>query len=108
MGKPAEGRHDGLVSIIKKRLEERNIYDKIIDHEEYRTNNACGEIDLYAIKGHYALIFEMKSSWKGVKKAIHQLKRAEENCFKDYANVYKFVIHYNSNKNNDYSITWMI
>lgn len=88
-------KHNSLVDIIENRLNNKG-YD-IHKYETYCSRKGCGEIDLYAIKDNYVLLFEIKSSEKRYTKAIEQLERAEKCCFKNYR-VFKFFVYY---KNND-------
>lgn len=76
-------------------------YDSIVANEEYtlktRRGIVDGEMDVYAIRKtphrNYALLFEVKSSKKGLKKAYQQLNK-DEVYFKQKGNfkVYKFTV----------------
>lgn len=84
-------RHDSLIDRVEKELKERG-YVNTKRNLEYSIKQ-CGEIDLYAIKDRYVLLFEMKTTdnYKSRKKAIEQLNRATNNCFNDYR-VFKFYV----------------
>lgn len=84
-------KHDALVEIIEQELWSRGIKETY-KFEEYN-KGVCGEIDLYARKDNYVLLFEMKSNdtYKARKKAIQQLDRAEKYCFKN-KRVFKFYV----------------
>ena len=72
-------RHDSLVDLVNKHLVFRG-YNVIYKNTEYSVKS-CGEIDLWAKRDGYVLLFEMKSmhSYRNRKKAISQLDRAETN-----------------------------
>ena len=84
-------RHDSLIDIVEKDLKDRG-FKNIYKNTEY-SNISCGEIDLWAKKDNYILIFEMKSSYsqRTRNKAIEQLNRAERNCF-PLNRVFKFYV----------------
>jgi Holliday junction resolvase-like predicted endonuclease len=85
--------HDKLVDIVKRELINRG-YEKIYDHIEYTRKNS-GEIDLYARKNNYILLFEIKcnKNKKSYEKAINQLYRAEKYYFKKKHRVFKFLVY---------------
>lgn len=84
-------RHNSLVDRIEKHMVYRG-YNIIYKNTEYNLAS-CGEIDLWAKKDDYILMFEMKAThnYKNRKKAISQLERAEKNCF-PYNRVFKFYV----------------
>ena len=100
MGK---NKHDKLIDIISKDLKHRG-YTDIYKNTEY-SNLKCGEIDLYATKGKYVLVFEMKTNYnlKNYEKAKQQLNRAEKYYFSKHQKVFKFYV---SNINNPY-VEWI-
>ena len=96
-------KHDKLIDIIAKDLTKRG-YTDIHKKIEYKTHRD-GEIDLYATKGKYVLLFEMKTNFslKNFGKAKEQLERAEKYYFNKHQKVFKFYV---SNINNPY-IKWI-
>lgn len=91
MKNKAEKRHDSLIERIEQELIERN-FKSIYKNTTY-SEHSCGEIDLWAKRDKYILIFEMKTTYsqKSRKKAIEQLNRAKDNCF-PYNRVFKFYV----------------
>lgn len=89
--KGSEGKHDSLIDVVESELRSRG-YTDIFRNTNYSYKD-CGEIDLYAVKNNYVLLFEMKSNdtYKARKKAISQLSRATNNCFNNYR-VFKFYV----------------
>jgi hypothetical protein len=73
--------HDSLIDLLGDELEMRG-YRTVYRNTEYSVKS-CGEIDLWAKRDGYVLMFEMKAtnSVKNRKKAYEQLKRAKSNCF---------------------------
>lgn len=100
-------RHDKLVSKVEQLLKERGY--KTTTHKEYKNKNGDGEIDLYAQKDGYTLVFEMKCSLrpKNWDYAIKQLARADHNYFHDKGRIFNFMVHYNGGRGDDYSIHWV-
>ena len=98
-----KNKHDKLIDIIAKDLKHRG-YTDIHKNTEYKTLRD-GEIDLYATKGKYVLLFEMKTNFslKNFGKAKEQLYRAEKYYFSKDQKVFKFYV---SNINNPY-IKWI-
>jgi Holliday junction resolvase-like predicted endonuclease len=86
-----KNKHDALVNIVEKELQRRG-FDNIVKFREY-SYKQCGEIDIYATKNNYVLLFEIKTNhtYKAQKKAREQLLRAENNCFKNNR-VFKFYV----------------
>lgn len=84
-------RHDSLIDVVEDELRNRG-YQSVYRNTEY-SNMSCGEIDLFATRGDYVLVFEMKSNnnYKSRKKAFEQLDRAETNCF-PFHRVFKFYV----------------
>ena len=84
-------KHDSLIDIVGDELVRRG-YQTIYRNTEYSVKS-CGEIDLWAKRDGYVLLFEMKSthSYRNRKKAISQLDRAETNCF-PFNRVFKFYV----------------
>jgi Holliday junction resolvase-like predicted endonuclease len=84
-------RHDSLIDLVEKELRSRGFEDVV--RNEFYNLGECGEIDLYAVRGKYVLLFEVKArdSYKSRKKAIEQLTRAERNCF-PFHRVFKFYV----------------
>jgi Holliday junction resolvase-like predicted endonuclease len=90
--------HDSLIDYVEAELGKRGITNTFRNIEYSR--NCCGEIDLYAVKGDYVLLFEMKTnnSYKSRNKALKQLSRARLNCFPDKRVFSFYVSNYNSPK----------
>lgn len=101
-GLKSVSRHNRLVGLIAQELKERG-YEPIM-YEEYG-KPIKGEIDLYAKRGEYVLLFEMKSedSSSAYRHAIQQLDRAEKYRF-PYKRVHKFYVTY---ENNTPKIKWV-
>ena len=79
---PTNTIHDELVQTLEARLSGSGLYTTITKLQEYSTENACGEIDLYATTfSNRVLVFEMKGSdsTQGYAKAQDQLVRAAQN-----------------------------
>lgn len=87
-------KHDSLVQLIEEELLNRG-YSQIYKNTVY----SKGEIDIYAFKYNYTLVFEAKSNEtsKQLSRAKKQLDRVKENLFKDYRTFY-FIVSYNKNK----------
>ena len=105
-------KHDSLVNIIELELKYRGFNPTQINKfKEYHSRIQDGEIDLYTSKYNNILIFEIKSNdtYKGRKKAIEQLDRAEKNYFSTFNNknvrYFKFYAYWN--KDNTYKIEWI-
>ena len=84
-------RHDSLIDRVEAELINRG-YQTIYKNTTY-SEHSCGEIDLWAKRDDYILLFEMKTTYsnKTRKKATEQLNRAEKNCF-PYNRVFKFYV----------------
>jgi len=76
-----KGFHAQLILTLEERLHDTGNYSEIEKGVSYLTRDACGEIDLYAVRGNRVLVFEIKSSdcRANRKKAEKQLKRAATN-----------------------------
>lgn len=100
-------RHDSLVEIISERLENNGW--KTHKHTEYSHPKRSGEIDLYAQKDGYTLVFEMKCSLrpKNWDYAIKQLARADHNYFHDKGRIFNFMVHYNNARGDEYTVHWI-
>jgi Holliday junction resolvase-like predicted endonuclease len=86
-----ERRHDSLIDFVEAELKSRGFRD-VYRNVNYNKNK-CGEIDLYALRDGYVLLFEMKSTncYKSRKKALDQLNRARLNCFRG-SRVFSFYV----------------
>ena len=84
-------RHDSLIELVEQELQNRG-FQTIYKNTTY-SEHSCGEIDLWAKRDDYILLFEMKSTYsqKTRNKALKQLERAEKNCF-PYNRVFKFYV----------------
>ena len=91
--KPNGTQHDNLVIQVINELEERG-HDNIKSLIDYNVEGHCGEIDIYAIKDNYVLLFEIKShkTNSNYRKAKEQLERAETYCFKN-KRVFSFFVY---------------
>lgn len=91
-------KHDSLVEIIKKELTDRK-FVHLFDHIEYK-RHLCGEIDIYAEKDDYILLFEVKcnNSGQNYKRAKEQMNRAEKYYFGTSKRIFKFFAYYDNNK----------
>lgn len=87
--------HDSLIDRVEAELLRRG-YDDI--HREYEYDK--GEVDLFAIRDNYVLLFEMKSvdNSKARRKAYEQLNRADRYLFRN-KRVFKFYVSNVSNCN---------
>lgn len=95
--------HNELTEVIAKELKDRGYNPHL--YQEYRTNGACGEIDIFAIKDNYVLLFEIKKtdSIRNYNKAQKQTLRAELNCF-PHNRVFRF---YAYTTEDGYNIEWI-
>ena len=86
-------KHDQLIDIIADELQQRG-YTKIHKNIEYNHRKHKGEIDLYAVKDKYVLLFEMKTNFstKNFGKAKAQLQRAKKYYFNKDQRVFKFYV----------------
>jgi len=102
----AESKHDGLVRLVEQELKNRGFTD-IHKFEEYKRHSICGEIDIYAIKDDYVLLFEIKSNgaYKNEKKAIKQMNRAEKHYFSQDMRMFKFFV-YGYGNGKAYNMVW--
>jgi Holliday junction resolvase-like predicted endonuclease len=91
--KASEGKHDRLVGLVEDILHAKK-YDVVGTLTKFKVNGRDGEMDLFAIKDNYALVFEVKCSnnYKTRKKAKEQLSK-DEQLFKAYR-VFKFMVYY--------------
>jgi hypothetical protein len=94
-------RHDSICDLIQTELERRGFHT--LDHLEYKTDTACGELDVVAYKPGYtrAILVEVKynHNYKNQKKAISQMKRAEEYCpfLQQFKNITKLYVYHTRN-----------
>jgi len=79
-------KHDGFINIHHHTEYGINTVISEHDFETECKTKLIGEIDVYATKGKYCFLFEVKSNGitKLCNKAIDQLQRAEGYLFKDY------------------------
>lgn len=101
-------KHDKLVDLVEKELLERG-YSDIYKFVEYRgKKRVYGEIDIYARKGKYVLLFEVKSfnSKRNYKKAIEQTLRAKKYYFNNDDRVFMFYVY--GIKHNSYNMRWLV
>lgn len=96
-------RHDGLVDKVKEELNARG-FNHLFDHIEYKKHKHCGEIDVYAEKDNYILLFEIKGRdcCHNYTKAVKQLTRAERYYFDKGHRIFKFYVSYDHNDNIQY------
>ena len=104
---PSDPRHEACIDKIVKRLEASGKYDRIERDVEIHDENGrvVGQVDLYAVRGNYRPLFEVKSTDMQKKRryATKQLQREEKYRFPDnrvfllYAHPNKFAkggVHY--------------
>jgi Holliday junction resolvase-like predicted endonuclease len=86
-------KHSDLVNVVEKELRQRG-YDIIHKNIEYNKTKK-GEIDIYAVKNNYILLFEIKCNKhiKSYNKAVDQLYRAERYYFNKKQRVFKFFVY---------------
>lgn len=90
-----KSKHKALEELVCARLRHDG-FDKIFRNVEYGPHKKLiGEIDVFAKKGNYIFLFEVKSNGnkKLHYKAIEQLNRAESYLFKDNYKVYKIMAY---------------
>ena len=97
-GEYHKGTHDKIVKKVVQRLEESGLYDIIKHNVNYDLvkSKKFGEADVLAQAGDRAFAFEIKSSYKGYKKAEHQLQKDERLLLREcgqHAKVYKFHVY---------------
>ncbi len=90
--------HDKIISNLEHRLRKSGKYDLIKNKTEYKVHGKYGECDLMAIRGDYALLFEIKTydRHKGRKKAYQQLDKDSEwvtERYKGITRIFKFYSH---------------
>lgn len=93
-------RHDGLVLDLEERIKATGwTTNKFVEYKQ-------GEIDLYAVKGDYRAIFEMKCSMKlkNYHYAHNQMARAIDEYFHDNKRTFCFYVYYNNRKTKEYTI----
>jgi len=105
-------KHDNLVDKVEQELIKRGYKDieKFVSYRRPHDYNYLGEIDIYATRGRYVLLFEVKThdTRDNKKHAYRQMDRAVKNYFKDwkhYNRVFTFYVH--GDKNNDISYEWL-
>ena len=96
-------RHDGLVDKVKQELINRDI-THLFDHVEYTRHQHSGEIDVYAQKDDYILLFEIKGkdNCHNYTKAVKQMTRAQNYFFGKGHRIFKFYVTYDKNNNVKY------
>ena len=102
------GVHQGLVAKVEQLLRSKKKYN-MIEHNMNlydSVNRIIGEVDLFAMKENYLLLFEMKSHYthKQHKKAKFQLSKEEKFMKNVGTRVFKFEVFYNDHTNTDYTI----
>ena len=72
-----KSKHDRIIRSLENRLKNTRRYDLIQSTTEYNIHGRHGECDLFAIRGRYALILEIKThdSVKSRTKVYQQLKK---------------------------------
>ena len=77
-----EAEHDSVCDLVQCEAEKRGF--KTLDHLDYKTFYACGELDVVAYKPGYntVIVIEVKynDNYKNRKKAEQQTKRASKFC----------------------------
>jgi len=98
-------KHDRIISSLEDRLRDTGDYDLIQATTEYKVHGKCGECDLFAIRGRYALVFEIKSNDKpkSRSKAYHQLNKDYEWITSRF-NVERVFKFYASNRGLDWKL----
>jgi len=69
--------HDIVTKDLEHRLRESNLYDLILTETPYKVRGECGECDIIALRGSYAVVFEIKGKDrpKSRNKAYNQIRR---------------------------------
>ena len=104
-------KHDNLVMIVYKELQDRGFND-IHKEYEYCSRNKkfqgiYGEIDVFCKNYDYRLVFECKSNktYKSFKKAKEQLSRSNKCFFYKDKRIFNFLIYYD--KQNKVVYEWV-
>lgn len=97
-------RHDGLVHKVEQELIKRK-FNHLFTHVEYNKFPHCGEIDIYAEKDNYILLFEIKGRdcLQNYNKAVKQMTRAEQYFFDKQHRIFKFYVCYDDKDNIKYN-----
>lgn len=100
-------KHDKLVLTLEDRLLSNGW--KTTTFKEYHNHHGDGEIDLYATKDNYRVLFEVKCNirQKNWIYAHDQLARATRNYFRDNKKTFAFVAYYTEKDYSEYKIEWV-
>ena len=100
--------HDRIIETLEDRLRDTNSYGLILSCQNYVTHGIYGECDLMALRGYYALLFEVKGidKPKNRKKAYRQLNKDLGWVHDKYGELRTFKFYVYSNKDT-ISLEWV-